>query len=343
MKSRKFVDTARLYAAAGNGGNGCVSFRREKYVPKGGPNGGDGGRGGSVILRADPDVDSLIAIFYAPHQRAGHADHGQGSDKTGAGGKDCILRVPCGTEVREHETQVLLADLVEPGQEICVARGGDGGLGNAHFTTSQNRAPRESTPGVKGEKVTLDLTLKLAADVGLVGYPNAGKSSLLTMVSHAHPKVAAYPFTTLNPILGTHVFEDYTRIRIADIPGLIEDAHRGVGLGHAFLRHVERARIIVYVIDMAGTDGREPWDDYISLFNELELYDATIVGRPHLVVANKMDVEVAAENLERFRAETGKQALPLSAATGEGVHDFEVALAKLCGKTGPLPAADRGR
>ncbi|NQT94686.1 MAG: GTPase ObgE [Lentisphaerae bacterium] len=326
MKTRKFVDRTPLYARAGCGGNGCASFRREKRVPMGGPDGGDGGKGGDVILRADLEVDSLVAIFFAPHRRAKDAGPGKGKRLHGRNGADLVLKVPCGTEIWNTETGLLVADLAEHGAEITVAAGGKGGLGNWHWKSSTHKAPREHTPGEPGEELDIQLELKIAADAGLVGFPNAGKSSLLSKLSEAHPKVAPYPFTTMNPIVGTVIFEDYTRLKIADIPGLIDGAHRGVGLGHDFLRHVERSRFLVYVVDMAGVDGRTPWDDYECLRKELSLHNKELAQRPSLVVANKMDLQEAASLVQTFRDETGLEPLEVSALSGEGIDALRSAL-----------------
>lgn len=332
MKTRKFVDHVTVYATAGNGGNGSSSFRREKFVAKGGPDGGDGGRGGHVIFRTDNDTDSLIGLYFAPHQRAGHATNGSGQKKHGRDGKDLVVKIPCGTEVWDKEADVLLGDLTAPGQELIVARGGNGGIGNVHFKSSTHQAPTEHTDGELGQDVTLRLELKIMADIGLTGFPNAGKSSLLTCISDARPKVAAYPFTTLNPVLGTVVFEDFTSLRIADIPGIIEGAHEGVGLGDDFLRHIERSRFLLLVIDMAGVDTREPLEDYRCLMNELRLYDEQLAERPYLIVANKMDLPEAAENLKDFVKGTGLSPLPVSTLTGDGIERLKVELHKLCRK-----------
>jgi GTPase len=329
MKSRTFIDTATLYAAAGGGGNGCCSFRREKFEPFGGPDGGDGGNGGSVVLCGCRNENSLIRIFYAPHQRAGSGGHGKGQCRHGRNGADCRVPVPLGTEVRDAETHTLLGDVVADGQELCVARGGRGGRGNPHWKTATHRAPRECTPGAPGETRTLRLQLKIMADCGLVGMPNAGKSSLLTALSDAHPKVASYPFTTLNPIVGTLVFDDYARVTVADIPGLIEGAHDGVGLGDAFLRHVERARALIFVLDMAAVDGRSPADDYRTLRRELDLYMPELNTRPSLLVANKMDLPAAREAITTFREETGADPLPVSAVTGANIDRMRSAIRAL--------------
>lgn len=322
MKIHKFIDRVKIVAKGGDGGNGCVSFRREKYVPFGGPDGGDGGRGGNVVLRADPDTDSLIRLHFNPHQRAESGAHGQGSNRYGRKGRDRIVLVPCGTEVYDAETGERLADLVRPGEIFVAARGGAGGFGNARFLSNTNRAPREHTPGEPGEEKILRLELKLVADAGLIGFPNAGKSALLRAISHAHPKVAAYPFTTLNPVVGTVRFDDFTTVRVADIPGLIPGAHEGAGLGFDFLRHVERAGFLIHVLDMAGTEGRDPIEDFKTLRRELALYKADLAERDFLVVANKMDLPAASANRERFVKETGCDAIPVSALTGEGIPRF---------------------
>jgi GTP-binding protein len=332
MKSRKFIDHVVVHTTSGKGGNGSASFRREKFVAHGGPDGGDGGKGGSVLFRGDKDEDSLIRLFFSPHQRAGHGGTGRSRQMHGANGADCILKVPLGTEVWDREAEVMLGDILEHGQEIIVAKGGKGGVGNIHFKSSTNQAPTKCTPGGDGEDVTLKLELKIMADIGLVGLPNAGKSSLLSCISDAHPKVAAYPFTTLNPVLGTIIFEDYTRLRIADIPGLIEGAHEGIGLGHDFLRHVERSNFLIYVIDMAGVDARNPEDDYDCLREELHLHDASLSERPSIVVANKMDLPEAQENLKDFRKKTGLDPIQVSAESGEGLDELRARLHDLCGK-----------
>ncbi|HOW96700.1 MAG TPA: GTPase ObgE [Kiritimatiellia bacterium] len=319
MKAITFIDRARLYVYAGNGGNGCASFRREKYIPHGGPDGGDGGRGGSVILRADKNVDSLLDLYYEPHRRAEHAGPGRGKQCTGRDGRDLRVKVPPGTLVRHEADGALVGELLADGQELVVARGGRGGLGNMHFATSSHRAPRECTPGTPGEQFILRLELKSIADIGLVGYPNAGKSTLLRALTAARPKVAAYPFTTLHPVIGTLELGDAESLRIADIPGLIDGAHRGVGLGHDFLRHIERTKLLVFVVDMAGVDGRDPSDDWDSLQRELELYNAELARRPGLVVANKMDLPEAEERLKDFRKKTKTRPIPISALAGEGV------------------------
>lgn len=315
-----------LYAQAGNGGDGCVSFRHEKFVPRGGPDGGDGGHGGHVILRGDRDEDSLVGLYYTPHQRAENAGSGKGKKLHGRNGKDLIVKVPCGTEVWNKEAGRMLGDIVKHGEKLLIARGGRGGSGNCHWKTPTHQAPTEHTDGGPGEHVTLRLELKLVADIGLVGFPNAGKSSLLTGISEAHPKIGAYPFTTLNPIIGTVILENYTSLTVADIPGLIKGAHKGIGLGHAFLRHIERSSFLIYVIDMAGVDARHPHDDYFSLRQELELHKKELVIRPSIVVANKMDLAQAAENLREFTKKTRTEPITVSALTGLGLDDLKKAI-----------------
>ncbi len=309
-----FVDHATIRVKGGDGGNGCCSFRREKYVPKGGPNGGDGGPGGDVILVADLGEQHLVDLVFNRHFAAARGDHGRGSDQHGQRGKDLRIRIPVGTIVRDLGTDSILGDLDTPGAELVVARGGDGGRGNARFSTSRNRAPRDREPGHPGEERELFLELKTIADVGLVGYPNAGKSTLLRGLTDAHPKVAAYPFTTLNPVVGIAAFPDYTRLSIADIPGLIEGAHENIGLGHDFLRHIERTRLLLYVLDTAGVDGRTPWEDFASLRRELALYQPELAERRGIVAANKLDLPEAGANLARLRDELpGWEIIPVSA------------------------------
>ena len=330
MKARTFVDSVVVNAAAGAGGNGVVSFRREKFVPKGGPDGGDGGRGGHIILKASHDVDSLLALYYAPHQRARAGGNGAGARMTGANGKDIIIPVPCGTTVKNRETDTLLGDLIKPGDELIVAKGGKGGKGNWHWRSATHQVPMEHTDGEPGEELVLKLDLKLVADVGLVGFPNAGKSSVLRCISAAHPKVAAYPFTTINPIMGTMFFDDYTHMRVADIPGLIPGAHEGVGLGMDFLRHIERSRAIVYIIDMAGVDGRKPYQDYRDLRKELGFYSKALLKHPSIVVANKMDLPESKENLREFKRKIRIKPLELSTLTGTGLDALKTALRPFC-------------
>ncbi|MDD4872785.1 MAG: GTPase ObgE [Kiritimatiellae bacterium] len=329
MKQRTFIDSVKVFVKAGNGGNGSYSFRREKFIPYGGPDGGDGGNGGNVILKGDREEDSLIRLYYNPHQKAGHAGKGLGQQMHGRNGKELIIKVPCGTQIWNMDTEIMIGEVLEHGQELLVARGGKGGLGNIHFKSSTHRAPTEHTEGEPGEELTLRLELKLIADIGLVGFPNAGKSSILTGISDAHPKIASYPFTTLNPIIGTLIYEDYSRIKIADIPGLIKGAHEGTGLGQDFLRHIERAPCLIYVLDMAGVDGRNPVDDYKTLRKELNFYRKDLTSRPFLIAANKMDIPEATGNLKMFRKKTGTKPIPISAYTGEGLDELREAMLKM--------------
>ncbi|MBN2684920.1 MAG: GTPase ObgE [Pontiellaceae bacterium] len=320
MKHVVFKDRVKLYVRAGNGGNGCASFRREKYIPKGGPDGGDGGHGGSVVLRCDANEDSLLPLYYQPHQRAQHGQSGMGSQRHGRNGEDCVAKVPLGTVVTDAETGAFLGELLSDGEELVVAKGGRGGIGNIHFKSSTNQSPHQFTEGKPGEECNLWLELKLVADIGLVGYPNAGKSTLLSRLTHAHPKIAPYPFTTINPIIGTMEYANFNRLRIADIPGLIDGAHEGVGLGHQFLRHIERSRFLLFVIDMAGTDDRNPSDDFIHLREELRLHREELACTPYMVVANKMDSPGSDVLLKEFEARTQEKVYPISAELGEGLE-----------------------
>jgi GTP-binding protein len=377
-----FVDEIKVFARAGHGGRGCVAFLREAYRPKGGPAGGNGGRGGNVILQADHDLNNLIAQYYQPRLIAENGEHGMGKGMDGHAGKDLIVKVPCGTLVwrsrapqppgpemppsREREQKrlpvagsrrpllrtshgaqalemdlsrddagdeaprvvsdkgELIADLTRHGQQFILCKGGRGGLGNRNFATARRQTPRFAQPGEPGEEGEFLLELRLMADVGLVGYPNAGKSTLLAAISKARPKIAPYPFTTLTPQVGIVEYPDYHRLVVCDVPGLIAGAHRNVGLGHAFLRHIQRCKILVLLIDMAGTDNRAPWDDYHSLLAELELYDPALLQRPIHVVANKMDEPQAEANLKTFKRKVRKvPVLPISAAFGDGVEKFK--------------------
>jgi GTPase len=314
-----FIDRARIQVSAGNGGNGCVAFRREKFVPKGGPSGGDGGRGGSVILAADPDVNTLLPFRYRRRFAARRGAHGEGSGRSGRSGADLVIAVPVGTTVYDDATGARVADLVASGQRVIVARGGRGGRGNAHFATPTHRAPRVAEPGEAGEERRLRLELRLLADVGLVGVPNAGKSSLLRRISAARPKVAAYPFTTTEPMLGVVPLPDAPGIVVADIPGLIAGAHRGTGLGMEFLRHIERTRLLVHVVDLSGED---PEADLATVERELARHTPSLHRRPTIVAANKLDLPEARARWEAFAARLasqGRTAVPISAATGEGV------------------------
>ncbi|MDW7651156.1 MAG: GTPase ObgE [Bacillota bacterium] len=324
-----FVDRAKIYVKGGDGGNGIATFRREKYVPMGGPDGGDGGRGGNVVFTVDPGLRTLLDFRYQQHIRADRGQHGQGSNKHGRGAKDLVVRVPPGTQIRDAETGDLLGDLTEEGQSHIVAKGGRGGRGNARFASPADKAPRFAEKGEPGEERWVWLELKLIADVGLVGFPNAGKSTFLSRVTAARPKVADYPFTTLSPNLGVVELEGVDPFVIADIPGLIGGAHEGVGLGHDFLRHVERTRLLVHLVDAAGVDGRSPLDDYRQINEELRLYDERLAGLKQVVVANKMDLPQAAEGLVQLKKEVGEDHIfPISAATGEGIKDVLYHVAK---------------
>jgi GTP-binding protein len=385
-----FIDEIKVYARAGHGGKGCVAFHREAYIPKGGPSGGNGGRGGDVILEASHDLNNLLHQFYQPRMIAenGHAGMGKGMD--GPAGKDLIIQVPCGTlvwrrptlpsalpphvtssvedsdeESDEDERPVLgsatgqrpvirrsggmraveidltheavsegtkpddtakgelVCDLTTDGQRFVLCKGGRGGLGNRNFATSVRQAPRFAQPGEPGDEGDFLLELRMMADIGIVGYPNAGKSTLLTAISKAKPRIAPYPFTTLTPQVGIVEYEDWKRLVACDVPGLIAGAHENVGLGHAFLRHISRCKMLVILLDMAGTDNRAPWDDYRSLLEELELYDPVLLERPRLVVANKMDEPAAEANLKKFKRKVTKTpVIPISAAFDEGIGVF---------------------
>jgi GTP-binding protein len=378
-----FVDEVKVYGRAGHGGKGCVAFLRETFRPKGGPSGGNGGRGGNVILQADHDLNNLVAQFYTPRLIAEDGKPGLGKGMDGPAGKDLVIKVPCGTVVwqlpsaepapvgeeageldratllasssrrpvmrhagaeravelnLEEEPDVasstdtdreLVADMTQHGQQFILCKGGRGGLGNRNFATARRQTPRFAQPGEAGGEGDYLLELRTIADVGLVGYPNAGKSTLLTAISQARPKVASYPFTTLHPQVGIVEFGDYSRLTVCDVPGLIEGAHRDVGLGHKFLRHIERCKLLVLLLDMAGTDGRNPWDDYKQLLRELELYDPELLKRPRLVVANKMDEPAAEQNLKKFKRRIPKVSLLLMAAAfDEGVGDFKKVVRK---------------
>jgi GTP-binding protein len=388
-----FIDEIKIYAQAGHGGKGCVAFHREAYITKGGPSGGNGGRGGSVILQADHDLNNLIAQYYVPRLIAPPGEGGMGKGMDGHAGKDLIIKVPCGTLVwrlpgatpppvvedsededdeagdsgknplfstgtsqrpvlratagirgleldlsKEEEGEELsvtspkgelVADLTQDGQQFVLCKGGRGGLGNRNFATAARQTPRFAQPGEPGTEGDFLLELRIVAEVGLVGYPNAGKSTLLTAISRARPKVAPYPFTTLHPQIGIVEYPDWKRLTVCDVPGLIEGAHQNVGLGHKFLRHIQRCKILVLLLDMAGTDGRKPWDDYKQLLKELELYDPALLEKERMVVANKMDEAVAEKNLKQFKAKNKKvKVLPISAAFDQGMEKFRETIRK---------------
>lgn len=320
-----FIDKARIYVEAGNGGDGMSSFRREKFVEKGGPNGGNGGRGGSVILRAVNNLNTLVDFRYKRKFIAKPGDKGGLSNMTGRRGEDVIIHVPQGTAVRDDETNILIADLTEEGQEFVAARGGRGGKGNACYATSTNRTPTFAEKGEPGTKGWLRLELKLLADVGLVGYPSVGKSSIISRVSAAKPEIAAYHFTTLTPVLGVVRLSEEQSFVLADIPGLIEGASQGVGLGHDFLRHIERTKVLLHVVDVSGCEGRDPIEDFATINRELEAYSAKLAKRKQLVVANKMDLPDSEENFEKLAAHVtakGCEIYKASAATGEGLQEL---------------------
>ncbi|HBX74710.1 MAG: GTPase ObgE [Acidaminococcaceae bacterium] len=320
-----FIDKARIYVEAGNGGDGMSSFRREKFVEKGGPNGGNGGRGGNVVLRADNSLNTLIDFRYKRKFIAKSGDKGGVSNMTGRRGEDVIIKVPLGTVVRDDETNIMIADLTEDGQEFIAAKGGRGGKGNACYATSTKRAPTFAEKGEPGTKGWLRLELKLLADVGLVGYPSVGKSSIISRVSAARPEIAAYHFTTLTPVLGVVRLSEEQSFVLADIPGLIEGAAEGVGLGHDFLRHIERTKVLLHVVDVSGCEGRDPIEDFEKINHELEAYSAKLARRKQLVVANKMDLPDSADNfviLKEYVEEKGYEIMPVSAATGDGLQEL---------------------
>jgi GTP-binding protein len=328
-----FVDECTVKLAAGDGGRGCVSFRREKFEPWGGPNGGDGGLDGDVVLVGDVNTNNLVDYKFQPHWRAERGGHGLGKDCSGREGKSAELRMPLGTVVTDLATGAVVAEVIEEGQRIVLCKGGKGGWGNTRFKSSVNRAPRKFGPGEPGERGEYRLVLKSIADVGLVGFPNAGKSSLTGRITKAHPKTAAYPFTTLHPQIGVIEYSDELkgdrRLLLADVPGLIEGASDNRGLGHRFLRHIERCALLVIIVDMAGTDGRDPRDDYKHLLNELKLYDPALLDKPRLVVANKMDVEAAAGLLKKFKTRYKTvDVAEISCLTGDGLERLKKELLK---------------
>jgi len=325
--TRLFVDRVRILVRGGKGGDGCVSFRREKFVPKGGPDGGDGGHGGSVFLLAREGVDTLLDLAGKHHWHAANGRPGEGGNRHGRRGKDCIIVVPTGTLVYDDETGRLLKDLVEHERKVRVARGGRGGYGNAHFVSPTNQAPREAQPGRPGEERTLRLELKLIADIGLVGMPNAGKSTLLSRLTNARPKIAAYPFTTREPQLGITELPGYRRLVLADIPGLIAGAHEGAGLGDAFLRHIERTRVIVHLVDLCPSAGSPtPSEAYRIIRRELGKYSPMLAQRREIVVGNKMDLTGADDALEEFRRARGGEVLAVSGVAGHGLRPLTEAM-----------------
>ena len=317
-----FIDRAKITIKAGSGGNGMSGFRREKYVPKGGPSGGDGGRGANVVLIGDASLNTLIDFRYKRQFKANSGANGQTSNMHGRGAEDLLIKVPPGTLIKDEATGQILGDITEPGQTVVVAKGGRGGRGNARFVNSVNRAPTFAELGEPGEERSLVLELKLLADVGLLGYPSVGKSSILSMVSAAKPEIAAYHFTTLSPVLGVVSIGEGQNFVLADIPGLIEGAHEGVGLGHDFLRHVERTKVLIHVLDVSGLEGRDPVEDFHKINNELKLYNERLFKRPQIIAANKMDLPEAQENYQRvaeIMTGLGHEIYPVSAATGDGL------------------------
>jgi GTP-binding protein len=323
-----FYDEVKISAKAGDGGDGIVSFRREKYVPNGGPNGGDGGRGGDVILQGDRNAGDLRTFHFKPQWKAKNGQPGMGRDKYGKNGDDLTLKIPLGTVVIDRPSDRTVVEILEHGQELVLLEGGKGGLGNRHFKSSTNRVPRQCTPGKPGDEGEFRLVLKSIADVGLVGFPNAGKSSLTRHFTKARPRVAPYPFTTLNPSVGLVEYDEgeYRTVLLADIPGLIEGASDNRGLGHRFLRHIERCKKFILILDMAGVDERDPLEDYRQLLTELEQYDPAFLDRSRLVAANKMDLPGAEENLKRLRKITEDEILPLSCETGDGLEELKTKL-----------------
>ena len=334
----KFYDQAKIYVKGGDGGAGAVAFRREKYVPEGGPSGGDGGRGGNIIFMGDEGLRTLVDFRYQRHYKGNRGDHGQAKNCSGRGGEDIILRIPVGTIVFDDGTGETIADITEHGQRVVVAAGGRGGRGNARFMSNTNKAPTLAENGEPGAENWLRLELKLLADVGLVGFPNVGKSTIISQVSAARPKIADYHFTTLIPNLGVVELEDGQSFVMADIPGLIEGAHSGAGLGHEFLRHTERTRLILHVLDISGSEERDPLEDLRIIQDELRLYSPELALRPVIIVANKMDIPTAQEHLERLKeaVEDRHEIFPVSAATGEGLKALMYRIAQLLPDT-PVP------
>lgn len=334
-----FVDKAKIFVRGGDGGNGQVAFRREKFVPYGGPAGGDGGRGGSVIFKVDEGLRTLMDFRYQKHFKAAHGEHGRSKSQHGANAKDNVIHVPPGTIIKDVETGEVLADLVVQDQQKIIVQGGRGGKGNIHFATSSNPAPYISENGEPGEERWIELELKLLADIGLIGYPSVGKSTLLSVVSDARPKIGAYHFTTITPNLGMVRVSEGRSFVIADLPGLIEGAHQGIGLGHQFLRHVERTKVLVHVIDIAGSEGRNPVDDYNQINEEIKLYRQDLEYRPQIIAANKIDLPEAEANLKEFRNIVGDSIpiYPISAITKYGIKELVYAIADLLDKVEKEP------
>ena len=322
-----FIDECVIKASAGDGGRGCISFRREKFEPFGGPNGGDGGKGGDVILVGDNNTNNLIDYKYKPHWKGERGEHGLGKDCNGREGRPANLRVPLGTVVIDEETAQIVAEVIEHDQQVVLCKGGKGGYGNTHFKSWINRAPRRANPGEEGQRGVYRLVLKCIADVGLVGFPNAGKSSLTNRITEARPRTAAYPFTTLHPQIGVIEFpESYDRLLLADVPGLIEGASDNRGLGHRFLRHIERCAVLMFLIDMAAVDARDPREDYATLVSEVEAYDEALTGKPRIVVANKMDLPESKAWLAKFKRRHKVEVIPISCETTDGLDHLKQVL-----------------
>jgi GTP-binding protein len=327
-----FIDRAKIKIKAGDGGNGSTAFRREKFVPRGGPSGGDGGRGGDVWIESDESLNTLLHLRYNPIHEAGRGRHGEGSNRTGHDGADVIVKVPVGTQVLDADTNEFLFDFTEHGQRFQAAKGGRGGFGNSHFATSTNRAPRYHQEGGIGDELELQLELKLIADVGLVGFPNAGKSTLISVISAAKPKIADYPFTTLEPNLGVVDLGGFKTFVVADIPGLIEGASEGAGLGDRFLRHVERTKVILHLVDVSSISGRDSLEDYEIINRELKAYNADLAERPQIVVATKIDALDEPERLENLRKQAeadGKPFIAISAVTNQGTRELVLMVAQI--------------
>ena len=321
----KFIDEAKIYVKAGDGGRGCVSFRREKNIPRGGPDGGDGGKGGDVIIKASRGYRTLLHLKFNQHHVAKRGSHGEGSDRTGRGGKGVEVVLPVGTIVKDIDTDAVLADLTEDGQTYLVAKGGIGGRGNARFATSTNKAPRYAQDGVEGEKKWVNLELKLLADVGIIGFPNVGKSTLISKISAAKPKIADYPFTTLTPNLGVVKYGDFESFVVADIPGLIKGAHLGMGLGTKFLRHIERTSLLLHMIDISKESYSSAWEDFETINKELVRFSPSVAEKKQIVAINKMDLPITRERINteiKFFENKGIKIFPISAVTGEGKNDL---------------------
>jgi len=317
-----FIDEAQIQVKAGDGGHGCISFRREKFIPKGGPDGGNGGRGGNVYFQAVENLDTLLDFAGKHHWKAGNGQAGSGNNKHGANGQDLIIKVPPGTLIYDTDLSLLLKDLNEVGLKVCICRGGRGGKGNKAFATPTNQTPRNAEPGKKGQERNIRLELKLIADVGLVGMPNAGKSTLISRCSAARPKIADYPFTTVEPVLGIVELSDFRRFVMADIPGLIEGAHNGAGLGYEFLKHIERTTILAHIIEIMPMDGSDPVENYNAIRHELEQYSKALAGKQEVIIANKTDLDPDGKIVKDLTEKLNKDVHPISAVTGSGIKEL---------------------